>query len=307
VSSGVYVDSAVQKYDLRTGRLVYTWRASDHIPISSGQTQPPPNGFPWDAYHINSIALAPGGRVLVSMRNTWTGYLIDTRSGRIVWELGGRHSTFHIPPKAQFRWQHDIEMESSSVVSLFDNHCCEITGAGEYLPAKGPSRGLALKLDPARHSATPVTEYTHGTTFHSQYMGNVEKLPNGDVFVGWGQVPYISAYTQKGKPLFDGAFPEPNMTYRAYVQRWVGRPLDSPRGAARVHGGRTTVYASWNGATEVASWRVLAPERVAVHKKTGFETAIQVDRSLGLIRVQALDVAGRVIGTSSPFRSQSRT
>jgi hypothetical protein len=74
-----------------------------------------------------------------------------------------------------------------------------------------------------------------------------------------------------------------------------------------VHRGPTTVYASWNGATEVASWRVLAPERVAVHKKTGFETAIQVDRSLGLIRVQALDAAGRVIGTSSPFRSQSRT
>jgi EmrB/QacA subfamily drug resistance transporter len=303
VSSGVYVDSAVQKYDLRTGRLVYTWRASDHIPIASGQTQPPPNGFPWDAYHINSVSLAPGGRVLVSMRNTWTGYLIDPRSGRIVWQLGGRHSTFRIPSKAQFRWQHDIEMESNGVVSLFDNHCCEITGAGEYLPAKAPSRGLAFQLDPAKRSATPITEYTHGTTFHSQYMGNVEKLPTGDVFVGWGQVPYISAFTKRGKPLFDGAFPEPNMTYRAYVQRWVGRPLDRPRGAARTRGGRTTVYASWNGATDVASWRVLAPAKVAVHKRTGFETAIQVDRKLAGARIEALDASGRVIGTSRPFRS----
>ncbi|HKP90503.1 MAG TPA: MFS transporter [Thermoleophilaceae bacterium] len=304
VSSGVYIDSAVQKYDLRTGRLVYNWRASDHIPISSGETQPPPNGYPWDAYHINSIALAPGGRVLVSMRNTWAGYLIDTRSGRIVWELGGRNSSFDIPSKAKFSWQHDIEMKSNSVVSLFDNHCCEITGAGEYLPAKSPSRGLELRLDPARHTATPVTEYTHGTTFHSQYMGNVEHLSNGDVFVGWGQVPYISAYTKDGKPLFDGAFPEPNMSYRAYVQRWVGRPLDRPRGAARVQGGRTTVYASWNGATEVDSWRVLAPSKVAAHKRTGFETAIRVNRSLGQVRIQALDASGHVIGTSSPFRSQ---
>jgi EmrB/QacA subfamily drug resistance transporter len=304
VSNGVFVDSAVQKYDLRTGRLLYTWRASDHIPLSDSRTQPPPNGFPWDAYHVNSIGLAPGGRVVTSMRNTWAGYLIDPGSGRIVWQLGGRHSTFDLPSEAKFEWQHDIELESNSTVSLFDNHCCEITGAGEYLPSKVPSRALVLRLDPARRSATKVAEYTHGTTFKSQYMGNVQDLPNGDLFVGWGQVPYLSAYTKDGNPLFDGAFPEPDISYRAYVQRWVGRPLDSPRGAARVEGGRTTVYASWNGATEVASWRVLAPAAVAVHKKTGFETAIRVDRSLGLVRVQPLDASGRVIGTSKPFRSQ---
>jgi EmrB/QacA subfamily drug resistance transporter len=304
VSSGVYVDSAVQKYDLRTGRLLYTWRASDHIPISDSRTQPPPNGFPWDAYHVNSIEPAPGGRVIVSMRNTWAGYLIDPRSDRIVWQLGGRHSSFDLPSDAKFEWQHDITLRSNSVVSLFDNHCCEITGADQYLPAKAPSRGLVLRLDPARHSATRVAEYSHGTTFKSQYMGDVQKLPNGDVFVGWGQVPYLSAFTKEGKPLFDGAFPEPDISYRAYVQRWVGRPLDLPRGAARVQGGRTTVYASWNGATEVASWRVLAPGAVAVHKKTGFETAIRVDRTLGLARIQALDASGHVIGTSAPFRSQ---
>jgi hypothetical protein len=123
--------------------------------------------------------------------------------------------------------------------------------------------------------------------------------------VGWGQVPYLSAFTKDGKPLFDGAFPEPNMTYRAYVQRWVGRPLDRPLGAARVHGGQTTVYASWNGATEVASWRVLAPGKVAEHKKTGFETAIPVDRALGPARIQALDASGHVIGTSSVFRGRA--
>ncbi|MEA2388880.1 MAG: hypothetical protein QOG41_1653 [Thermoleophilaceae bacterium] len=307
VSSGVYVDSAVQKYDLRTGRLLYNWRASDHLRFSDSKTQPPPNGFPWDTFHVNSVSLAPGGRIAVSMRNMWAGYLIDPKSDRIVWQLGGRHSDFDLPSDAKFEWQHDIELHSNTVVSLFDNHCCEITGAGEYLEAKAPSRGLVLRLDPARHSAARVTEYSHGTTFHSQYMGNVEDLPNGDVFVGWGQVPYMTSFTKGGKPLFDGAFPEPNMTYRAYVQRWAGRPLDLPRGAARVRGGRTTVYASWNGATEVASWRVLAPARVAVHKKTGFETAIPVNRSVGLVRVQALDASGRVIGTSSPFRSRPQS
>jgi hypothetical protein len=313
VSNGVLVDSAVQKYDLRTGRLLQTWRASDHIPLSDSKTQPPPNGFPWDAYHVNSIAPAPGGRLLVSMRNTWAVYLIDPRTGRIQWQLGGRHSTFTSAPDAAFEWQHDATMDSGSVVSLFDNHCCEITGAGQYLAAKSPSRGLVLRLDPARHTATRVREYSHGATFRSQYMGNVDQLPGGDVVVGWGQVPFLSTYTKAGRLLFDGAFPEPDISYRTHVQRWVGRPLDPPRAAAVTQGaGSTTVYASWNGATEVAAWRVVdlangGHATVAHRRRSGFETALRVPRALPRVEVQALDARGRVIGTSHPVQAKRQS
>jgi hypothetical protein len=237
------------------------------------------------------------------MRNTLAGYLIDPRTNKVVWQLGGDGSDYDIPDNAEFEWQHDIQLESDSTVSLYDNHCCRITGADEYIPAKGPSRALVLELDHARKTARKVREYSHGATFKSQYMGNFEPTPSGDLLVGWGQVPYISAFSKEGELVFDGAFPEPNMTYRAYVQPWVGRPMDSPRGAARTRGGRTTVYASWNGATEVKSWRVLAPGAVAEKRKTGFETAIPVNRDLASARIQALDGSGRVIGTSRPFRS----
>ncbi len=87
-------------------------------------------------------------------------------------------------------------------------------------------------------------------------MGSVQLLPNGDVFVGWGEVPYFSEFTRAGKLLFDGVMPSPDMSYRAYVEPWSGQPLTPPAGA-RHRGGKTTVYASWNSATRVASWRVL--------------------------------------------------
>jgi hypothetical protein len=170
-----------------------------------------------------------------------------------------------------------------------------------------------LRLDPARHTATRVREYSHGATFRSQYMGNVDHLSNGDVVVGWGQVPFMSTFTRTGRLLFDGAFPEPDISYRTHVQRWVGRPLDPPRAAAVARGaGATTVYASWNGATEVAAWRVVDLTRaghpaVARRARSGFETALNVHRRLTRVAVQALDARGRVIGTSKPVQTQQQS
>jgi hypothetical protein len=68
------------------------------------------------------------------------------------------------------------------------------------------------------------------------------------------------------------------------------------------------VYASWNGATQVASWRVLAGSSasglraVANTSRSGFETAIPVPQSYTTFKVEALDANGRVIGTSALFQ-----
>jgi EmrB/QacA subfamily drug resistance transporter len=307
VSNGVFTDSAVQEYDLRTGKLLYTWTASSHIPRRDSYTQPPPNGFPWDAYHVNSVQPYGNDTFLVSMRNTWAIYLVDARSGRILWTLGGKHSSFTISGQGEFKWQHDAELHAGSTVTLFDDHCCDITGADTYLPATGPSRGLTLKLDPSGHTATVVRQYSHGSTFHSEYMGNTQILPNGNALVGWGEVPFISEYTASGTLIFDAAFPSPDMSYRAYVQPWVGKPLYPPSGAARSAGSRTTVSASWNGATQVSAWRVLAvtaagaTQPLATHARTGFETSIPVSGGSRRFELQALDAAGAVIGTSKAF------
>jgi MFS family permease len=308
VNGGAMIDSAVQEYDLRTGKLVYSWPASAHIPVSDSYTQPPENGFPWDVYHVNSIDPLGNGTFLVSMRNTWAVYLVNARTGKIEWTLGGKHTSFAIPASDQFQWQHDAKLTGPTTVSVFDDHCCEITGAGVYLSATGPSRGLVLKLDPAKHSASLVRQYSHGVATESRYMGNVQMLSNGNALVGWGDVPFVSEFSGSGKLIYEAVFPTPDITYRAYVQRWVGLPLDPPSGAARRQNGATTVYASWNGATRATQWKVLAigsgskrPRVVAEKSRTGFETAIPIREAAGRFEVQALDDAGRVIGTSRQF------
>ncbi len=309
--NGALIDSAVQEYDLRTGKLLRTWDALDHIPLDDSYALPPTNGFPWDTYHINWISPAGGGKFLVSMRDTWAAYLIDMNSGRIEWTLGGKRSSFGFGPGASFEWQHDVELLSASRVSMFDDHCCQVKGADTWLPATGPSRGLVLKLDVPRQKATLVTEYGHQHPFgQTAYMGNAQRLANGNVLVGFGSQPYFSEYSASGKLLMEAQLPDPDITYRVNRAEWVGLPLSSPSGAARREdareGAKTTVYASWNGATRVASWRVLAgapgqARTVATAARSGFETAIPVSRVAGRFVVEALDARGRVIGTSRPF------
>ena len=306
--NGALVDSAVQEYDLRTGRLIHSWDALDHIPLADSHTPPPPNGFPWDAYHVNSIDLLSNGTFLVSMRDTWAAYLVNAATGKIEWTLGGKHSSFRFAKDAAFEWQHDVALLPKSEVSLFDDACCQITGAGTYLDPEGPSRGLVLRLDRADRTASRVRQYTHGSDFDAAYMGNLQLLPNGNAFVGWGAQPYFSEYTKKGRLILDAVLPAPDLSYRATLEQWVGLPLDRPKAAARRTGDSTTVYASWNGATAVAAWRVLAgPDRshlrqVAIDARSGFETAFPIAGSHSIFEVQALDAVGKVLGTSWPVR-----
>ena len=305
--NGALIDSAVQEYNIKTGKLLHSWDALDHISLDDAKATLPTNGFPWDAYHVNAINVPGDGTFVVSMRNTWAAYKVNINTGKTIWTLGGPHSSFKMGPGAQFEWQHDVAVyPGSSLVTLFDDHCCQITGGGTYVSPTGASRGLVLKLDQAKHTATVASQFSHGSTFDAEYMGSVEPLANGNEFVGWGSAPYFSEFSASGQLLMDAILPHPDLSYRARVEPWVGLPLYPPTAAARSSHGKTTVYASWNGATQLASWRVVAgsgssPTVIATHVKSGFETAIPVSGSSKTFRVQALDTRGRVIGTSKDF------
>ena len=89
-------------------------------------------------------------------------------------------------------------------------------------------------------------------------MGSIEPLANGNEFVGWGSAPYLSEFSPTGQLLLEASCRIPTSptgpgSSRGSDCRCTRRPAP-PGGTA----GGTTVYASWNGATQVASWRVLA-------------------------------------------------
>jgi hypothetical protein len=316
---GTVYDAGVQEYDLNTGKLVYTWDALNpggppNVPLSdseqpaSARTAP---GGAWDAYHVNSVQVLPGNQILVSMRNTWAAYLVNTSTNQTVWKLGGkrRANSFTLAYHARFAWQHEVQLLPNGDVTLYDDDCCKALASGAFAPPNGPSQGMLLKLDMANHTASLVAAYRHAPARYAAFLGSMQLLPNGNVLVGWGSLPYFSEYTSSRKLLLDAVFPGKDQTYRAlYSPNWVGTPYYPPSGTARRSRGRTTVYASWNGATQVASWQLLAgPDAAhlaAVAAKTGngFETAIALKQgAYRLLELRAVDAQGQVIGTSAAF------
>jgi hypothetical protein len=309
--NGALIDSAVQEYELSTGRLIRTWSALEHIPPSASIELVPGNGFPWDAYHVNSIQLVGDDKYVVSMRSTWAAYLVDRQSGEVEWTLGGRDSDFEFADDAKFEWQHDVKLRPDGTVTLFDNHCCQITAGDTFVPPTAPSRALTLKLDERAKRVTLVDETKRDDNFHARYMGNAQHLENGNVFGSSGSQPFISEYDPSGELVLDGRLPDPDQTYRALRARWVGEPRTLPRGAAQEANGKARIFASWNGATELARWRVLAGptpgdlEPVANRDKSGFETVIEVPGGQAFYAVEALDAKGRALKRSRPLRLRS--
>ena len=131
-----------------------------------------------------------------------------------------------------------MQLYPGSLVSMFDDHCCQITGGGTYVSPTGLSRGLVLKLDTTKHTATMVSQFTRADGFDADYMGSLQPQGNGDEFIGWGSVPSFSEYSADGKLLQQARLPGPDLSYRATIEPWEGLPADPPDGAARAQGSK---------------------------------------------------------------------
>jgi hypothetical protein len=301
---GTVVDGIVQEIDLGTGLVTFQWSSLDHVtlaesytPVSGGDTDKP-----FDFFHVNSIGLAQDASLLVSARNTWAVYDVDARSGQVAWRLGGKRSSFAMGPGTSTAWQHDPRQLAGGAISIFDN--------GASPRVHGQSRGIVVSLDPQRGAATLVSQLTRPAPLLAESQGNMQALPGGDWFVGWGQVPDFSEFSASGQLLFDAHFPAGDQSYRAFRFQWTGTPAHPPALAlAPGVGGAETVYASWNGATLLVAWRVFAGsapsslQLVAQAPRSGFETAISLPSSAGpYVTAQALDSAGNVLGTTPVLR-----
>ncbi len=300
-SNQVVLDCVVQEIDIKTGLVLYQWDSLDHVPITdSFSLHPKSSKLPFDYFHINSIQPQTDGNIVISGRNTWAGYKLDHSSGAIIWTLGGKHSSFTIPKSDQFAWQHDIRVQSPTTVSVFDD------SAGDTAVRKA-SRGAVLYLDFAAHTAKVIAAYQHTPGLLAFFEGNTQVLPTGNLFLGWGQHGYFTEFSSSGQVQFDMRFVDANSSYRGYRFAWAGEPVTRPSIAARSGHGRTGVYASWNGAQNVAAWRVLAGSSasrlsaVATTPNQGFETRTSIVQA-AYVSAQPLDASGRVLGQSKVIK-----
>lgn len=300
---GAVTDTVFQEVDLRTGLVRREWHPLDHVPLSNSYSNPviSTKEWPFDYFHINSIDQESNGTTLISARNTWGIYELNTTTGQVLSTIGGKHSSVTLGGGATTAFQHDATVLPDGAISVFDN--------GAVPKVHPQSRGLIMSVNPTARTATVLAEFEHpGGGLSSASQGDIQLLPNGDFFVGWGAQPYFSEFTPSGQLVYDAHMHSTYQSYRSYRFAWTGAPSSPPSLAAVERGGTVTVYASWNGDTRTASWQLLAGSSasslqvVAGAARSGFETAITAPAKAAYFAVRALDASGNVLGSSHAIR-----
>jgi hypothetical protein len=294
------LDSVVQEVDARTGLVIWEWHSYGHVPLKASYATPA-NSAAYDAYHVNSIEQLPGDRLLVSARDMSAVYDIDQATGKVIWTLGGKASSFKLGTGARFYFQHDAQMLGTDDVTLFDDE------GGPPFYAK-TSRGIELALNAKRHTAKLVHQYSlHTNAALADSEGSFQTLPNGSSFIGFGATQFFADFSTTGALQYEASLPVDDGSYREYALPWSATPKTKPVAAAVRVRNQYDVYASWNGATTVARWQVLAKtsktwKLLRTVPRHGFETEATESSILGCadVEVRALNAAGKALGTSKP-------
>lgn len=218
------IDDAVQEIDIATGRVLLEWSAAAHVPYrDSHEPRPASASTPWDWFHLNAVHLDRDGNLLINSRYTWTTYKVSRQTGKIIWELGGRQSSFRLRAAPGqlldrageiFAFQHDPEAIGRNEYTFFDDE------AAETAAELGYSRVVTVRLDLATKVATLVSADDQPERLLTRAQGNAQQLPGGDLFVGWGAIGYISEFGPSGRLLFNARLPAGVRSYRAYLLPW---------------------------------------------------------------------------------------
>jgi hypothetical protein len=166
---------------------------------------------PIDYVHSNSIELDHDGAFILSSRNMDEITKIDRETGEILWRWGGKNNEYtFVNDTFHFSHQHSVRRLSNGNIIMFDN--------GNFHPSRLPfSRAIEYTVDEVNKTATRVWEYRHSPDLYSSAMGSVQRLDNGNTFIGWGACDSVAATEVRpdGSTALEIGMKSGNYSYRA--------------------------------------------------------------------------------------------
>lgn len=320
---GWLVQGQFQEVNVSSGEVIFDWYSLDHVPLNNSYVLPNATDTSgdglsaitgWDYFHINSVDKSSASLdYLISARHTSTIYLINSTDGSIIWRLSAGGVTDFTCTNFNFSYQHDArfihENQTHTIISFWDNASNGFNQTSSY------SSGKVVVLDLSGRTATLLSETSAPVPggIRSTSQGNTQVLWNGGVFHGYGDIDAFSEHAPNGTAVLFGTFGSfPVMNYRAFTFNWTATPITDPAlySYARNTSAPTSIWVSWNGATEVRTWRFYGSDAVDGQFSllgnaswAGFETAFTAPGYQAWVVAEALDGTGNSLRKSSALRT----
>ncbi len=268
-SKGPVYACHAQEIDLTTGKVLLDWDSLSHVALDESYLGLPSGrqkGTPVDYFHINSVQELQNGNLLISARNTCALYEVDRSTGQVLWRLNGKRSDFTMGAGSHFYWQHDARSYANGLFTVFDD--------GSSPSEEKQSRGLLLFVDTKAKHVSLKQAYVHPAGFIAANQGRRAAARGRGASLWGGAISLTFPSSPPMAPcLMDGQLPLNVQSYRAFtygLDRQALRSLRwSPSGLTPAGG--FIVYASWNGATEVQRWTVLAGSAASRLQPVGYQ------------------------------------
>src|SRR5262249_28358512 len=138
-------------------------------------------------------------------------------------------------------------------ITIYDNHnSSACTNAGTF------SRALEYEIDETAKVVTNTWEYRNTPDVFGFATGNNQRLPDGHRLIDWGIAhPSVTEVLTDNTKVFEMTFGPTFFTYRAFRFPWEAVPTWAPTLVLTDSLALTpTLYYSWNGATDVASYEI---------------------------------------------------
>ncbi len=212
-TSAEIIDMALQEFD-STNDLIFQWDALSHYNITDADTEVDLSQHEIDFVHLNSIAIDTDSNIILSARNLDEITKIDHNTGNIIWRFGGKNNQFKfLNDDLGFSRQHDAKMMKNGDISIFDNGVYHVPRFSSF---------VEYRLDTTNMTATLINRYTHNHGVFGITEGDVQELPNGNKFIGWGETgnPAVTEIGQNDSIEYEMGFPTLYSSYRSFRFHW---------------------------------------------------------------------------------------
>lgn len=175
----------------QSGRVLFEWRAYDHIPFTDATEDIDFKQGVVEPYHINAVVRDADGHFLVSFRHLDEIVKVHSGNGSVIWRFGGSKSKGN-----QFRFlndtangfvgfshQHSVFRTKNGTLMIYDN--------GNLKPSPRTSRAVEYEIDEVAKTARRVWQYEPSTPLFTPTMGSVNELSNGSLLVGYGSASSV--------------------------------------------------------------------------------------------------------------------